>query len=296
MTNDSKRTALIDKARRATDTLSLAAHAANSRRDDAEFLRGHIKYSIGPIRAALAVFEKAHTPTDDERTLFEAISDRLGDHSQSRNYEIADSGEYETMLCGPINVEVLAEWLMPTVTDARRPVQGEPTTGKLDWPNHWTTNDKLRDLHARWHDQPGNLIERCEWEGCEFWEAAKFTLRLSGVRVIGREPQDGPSDTLPNHCPECGSWGTEPDHPHLRGCSKPGHGKPANVSDVSDRLHSPGEMKAQGEPTAARVLAALNAYDPRAATDDLADYSPEHVADMRAALRAAFAVQEGERR
>lgn len=49
------------------------------------------------------------------------------------------------------------------------------------------------------------------------------------------------------------------------------------------------------EPTEAQLLAALNAYDPRAASDDdVADWGEEHVADMRAALRAAL--QEGESR
>lgn len=62
-----------------------------------------------------AVFEKALTPTDDERAIFDAIADRLGEHSQARNFEIADSGEYETKLRGPVDVEVLAEWLLPTV-------------------------------------------------------------------------------------------------------------------------------------------------------------------------------------
>ena len=53
----------------------------------------------------------------------------------------------------------------------------------------------------------------------------------------------------------------------------------------------------QGEPTDAQVEAALNAYDPQAATDDdVADWGEEHVADMRAALRAALAAgrEEGQ--
>lgn len=41
------------------------------------------------------------------------------------------------------------------------------------------------------------------------------------------------------------------------------------------------------EVTDDQVLAALNAYDPRFATDDLGDYAEEHVADMRNALEAA---------
>ncbi|WP_417540766.1 hypothetical protein [Microbacterium maritypicum] len=79
------------------------------------------------IIAALAVFEKAHTPTDDERQVFDAIADRLGEHSQARNYEIADSGEYETRLRGPVDVEVLSEWLLPTVLGFCRSEVPEPS-------------------------------------------------------------------------------------------------------------------------------------------------------------------------
>ena len=76
----------------------------------------------------------ALTPTDDERAIFDAIADRLGEHSQATNYEIADSGEYETKLRGPVDVEVLAEWLLPTVLGFRRSVVPEPSAEVLsDW-------------------------------------------------------------------------------------------------------------------------------------------------------------------
>jgi hypothetical protein len=77
----------------------------------------------------------------------------------------------------------------------RRSKAHTPSAVKLDWPDHWTQNEKLSDLHARWHEQPGNLLgrEACPWERCEFWDAAEFTLRLAEVRVIGREPQGEPS-------------------------------------------------------------------------------------------------------
>lgn len=57
MTDNEK---LIERALRAVNDLALASHGANSRRDDAEFLRGHITQAIRPIRAALAVFEVEH--------------------------------------------------------------------------------------------------------------------------------------------------------------------------------------------------------------------------------------------
>ncbi|KIP90170.1 hypothetical protein RU09_11865 [Microbacterium sp. MEJ108Y] len=77
-------------------------------------------------------------------------------------------------------------------------IAAESHDGKLEWPDHWTANEKLRDLHARWHQQAGNLLgrEACGWQRCEFWDAAEFTLRLADVRVIGREPQGEPSDAL----------------------------------------------------------------------------------------------------
>lgn len=35
---------------------------------------------------------------------------------------------------------------------------------------------KLRTLHAKYHDMPGNLYGRddCGWERCEFWDVATF--------------------------------------------------------------------------------------------------------------------------
>jgi len=35
---------------------------------------------------------------------------------------------------------------------------------------------RLRDLHAQWHDQAGNLLgkDECGWERCEFWEVGRF--------------------------------------------------------------------------------------------------------------------------
>lgn len=78
-------------------------------------------------------------PTDDERALFEALADRLEQHPQARNYEIADSGEGETKLVGPLDVEALAEWLMPVFAGFRR--QGPPTDAQV-------REALVRDLHA----------------------------------------------------------------------------------------------------------------------------------------------------
>lgn len=39
--------------------------------------------------------------------------------------------------------------------------------------------DDLADLHARWHDMPGNLMyaEDCGYERCEFWHIGLFVTR-----------------------------------------------------------------------------------------------------------------------
>lgn len=91
----------------------------------------NLEFSEEMDETGLPLWERPvqHTPTDDERAVFDAIADRLGEHSQATNYEIADSGEYETKLRGPVDVEVLAEWLLPTVLGFRRSeVVPEPST------------------------------------------------------------------------------------------------------------------------------------------------------------------------
>lgn len=61
----------------------------------------------------------------DERAIFEALADRLGEHPHSRNHEQGMSGEYETFI-HETNVEALAEWLMPTVLEAVARKHPEP--------------------------------------------------------------------------------------------------------------------------------------------------------------------------
>lgn len=88
-----------ERALRAVSDLAMAAHPANMRRDDAEFLRGHIQYSLPPIRAVLAVFEKAHAPTDDEREADEkAILNALYDSREAFTGVGAEVGTDETAI------------------------------------------------------------------------------------------------------------------------------------------------------------------------------------------------------
>lgn len=75
------------------------------------------------------------------------------------------------------------------------PVPAAPDERDVEWPPHLTSDDKLRDLHARWHDMPGNLYgpEECGWENCEFWICAKFTLDAAATnRAAAVSGQAGP--------------------------------------------------------------------------------------------------------
>lgn len=40
------------------------------------------------------------------------------------------------------------------------------------------TVERIADLHARWHDQPGNMFgpDECGWVDCDFYEAVRFTV------------------------------------------------------------------------------------------------------------------------
>lgn len=209
------------------------------------------RVSVSPDRLAVllaemvAVFEEAHTPTNDERredfdaanAAFKARDEHAtwGDPDDrdaavrwhwrgfqdgvafrrpaspessaelttERRHELAEGAVDAIEPCVTNRTAAYNTWnnlasddrfVRAIVTFSGHRVAEPSTDEKLEWPEHWTINEKLRDLHARWHDQPGNLIEGCGWEGCEFWEAAKFTLRMADVRVIGREPQAEPSD------------------------------------------------------------------------------------------------------
>lgn len=135
-------------------------------------------------RAALAVFEKAHTPTDDER---EALAKLLD--------------------------EIDSEWLMG---EARPP-----------YPSEMAHELILRGVGFRRSEVPKPSVEHSAHEFCD----------------------------------------------NRLGCIP----------------------KPQGEPSESVVLAAMNAYDPRHASESIDNYSWEHIEDMtnavRAALRAAGSVE-----
>lgn len=219
----------------------------------------------GQARAALAVFEKAHTPTDDEREVHRRVIDLWFANWRS-------IGKVSPAL------EVAIDSLEGMVSDAldagsQRSEVPEPSAGeKIEWPDHWTTNEKIRDLHARWHDQAGNLIEVCGWEGCEFWEAAKFTLRMADVRVIGREPQDEPSDA-----------------PTVQFVARKGGKSQALIDQMLEQANDQGirveVVYPQGEPS-----------DAQDDSERRAAYRREHRAELMRQERAALRAAGGERR
>jgi len=135
-----------------------------------------------------------HTATDTER---EALDAEARAESERELPPLIVNG-IDTMASGRVGYAhgYVAGALRRSVVPEPSAEEPECFAEKPSWPDHWTTNDKLRDLHARWHEQTGNLIgrEECGYERCEFWDAAEFTLRLADVRITGREPQDDPSD------------------------------------------------------------------------------------------------------
>lgn len=70
------------------------------------------------------------------------------------------------------------------------------------WPSHWSVEDKLSDLHARFHEQHGNLIGKneCGWERCRFWEGAKFALEDLAEVSSPSTARDARRIAI---CPEC---------------------------------------------------------------------------------------------
>lgn len=142
---------------------------------------------VESIRKELAtILHQPHTPTDDER---EALLSALREEGFSGSGE--EIGTHETV----IFVEHVPDIVL--ALGFRRSEVPEPSADeKIEWPDHWTMNEKLRDLHARWHDQKGNLLgrEACGYERCEFWDSAQYTLRLADVPIAGRDPQGEPSD------------------------------------------------------------------------------------------------------
>lgn len=116
--------------------------------------------------------------------------------SETKRYRSADVEEVISVYRW-VPAGMQKAWSSEIVADFRRSEVPEPSAvEKAEWPDHWTTNEKLRDLHARWHDQKGNLLgrEACGWEHCEFWDSAQFTLRLADAHIAGRGPQGEPSD------------------------------------------------------------------------------------------------------
>lgn len=160
------------------------------------------------LSAALALFEKEHTPTGHAKES-DTSTERVNNGADSSHVTpTVDEREALARVIRNADRDAPNPWSRGLASailaagfrhsEAPEPSAEEPEcfAEKPDWPEHWTTNDKLRDLHARWHEQKGNLLgrEECGYERCEFWDAAEFTLRLADVPIAGRESQGEPSD------------------------------------------------------------------------------------------------------
>jgi len=179
-------------------------------------------------RAALAVFEQAHAPTDDERDGMAKALCAIETRSKAATLEEAQVG-IQRWMRHRYEAERLIEELADGGFEVRRSVQGEPSVTVATKP----AIDEVRKVLDYYADE----IDVSIWQ-----EIA------SAVDDI----------------PDCETWTAAPHAEHV-----------------------------QGEPTDAQVLAALEAYwGPQSTGFWFAD----QIKSMRAALRAAAATQEGERR
>lgn len=92
---------------------------------------------------------------------------------------------------------------------------------KYERPAHWTDDDVIEDLHARYHCEEGNLLGRaeCGWERCEFWDAAKFVADTVGLATTGGETEWGLRDDETGHVTDWNgtNYAAHPDHRNFPG-------------------------------------------------------------------------------
>lgn len=210
---------------------------------------------------------------DDERAIFDAIADRLGEHSQATNYEVADSGEYETKLRGPVDVEVLAEWLLPTVLAFRRTEVPEPSAEECR--NNFCTRGATMCGTCSWRKDP-----EPQGEPSNVSEPDVSDISPEQMSVSVHTPADDEREALSEFLFTVYDHGTQPNA--LREAD-------AILSFLRHRT-------AQGEPSDAQVFAALSTLMPEVDwyAEAMREANPAWIANMRAALRAAAAVQGGD--
>lgn len=90
----------------------------------------------------------------------------------------ADWPEHQMQLVGVLadeierlQAELADRTAAPPVADAGSPSESiwQPFNGREDW---------LRDQHAKYHDQSGNMLGcyECREQHCDFWDAAEWVL------------------------------------------------------------------------------------------------------------------------
>lgn len=79
------------------------------------------------------------------------------------------------------NWEVL-ELLCHAADATLTPSNPNPPNDTVD--RSFTKNEKLRDLHARWHELPGESLGMDGCGGCSFWLVAEYTMRMIDAPLI----------------------------------------------------------------------------------------------------------------
>lgn len=120
--------------------------------------------------AALAVFEQAHTPTDDERTPeFESLEQELFKHQPVLSMRDGHIAGCQCM--DRVFQERTEDWgthLAEVFTALRRPVQGEPTDIAVD------------DALAAFEGYPGNMIDRSS----RSWQRDQMRAALRAAAAV----------------------------------------------------------------------------------------------------------------
>ncbi|UBH06457.1 hypothetical protein K8P10_001968 [Leucobacter sp. Psy1] len=100
-----------------------------------------------------------------------------GEHHAGCEPEPAPSTDREKLIAEcDLADEELRKWVRVPVKNVRAALAAPPapSADRDAWPEHWTKDDMLSDLHARHHSETGNMLamDECGSPRCEFWSVA----------------------------------------------------------------------------------------------------------------------------
>ncbi|MBP5800757.1 hypothetical protein J2D78_01540 [Microbacterium maritypicum] len=250
-------------------------------------------------RAALAVFEKAHTPTDDERE--DMIAFLLRDHNfeespWGRTYtdaEIANALRRSEVVPEPSahRVELAAATIAVAELVRTHRTWGDLLDAQKDEYRR-VAREVLRATDALPVPTPSDLgyAEFEDWEQEMFRHQPVLSMTdgaIAGCQCLDRVFAKGRED-----------WGKHLASVITARLLEP-QGEPSGIPFYDQKMRELDAIRAQGEPSDERVNAALNAhrlsdllnsgYGPERfhKAPDLSYWHPDYVSNMRAALRAA---------